>query len=171
MVDAPVTGSADLCDADAAVQVIALPWRRYGGRPHLQGPLATLHCPGHIGLMREAVAQPGQGRVLLIDGGGALDCALFGDRMAERAIANGWAGVVVHGAVRDVAALATLPLAVMALGSCPRRGRLESIGQVNMPLHLAGVTVEPGRFVVADDDGVVVLPPGRSPAEVLGAAG
>ncbi|MEN9629949.1 MAG: hypothetical protein RJA10_3177 [Pseudomonadota bacterium] len=163
-IDPPFVGTADLCDADAAVQVIALPWRHYGARTRFQGPVATLRCPGHIGLMRETLAQAGEGRVLLIDGDGALDCALFGDRMAERAIANGWGGVVVNGAVRDVATLATLPLGVMALGSCPRRGRLESVGQADMPLQLAGVTVQPGRMLVADDDGVVLLPPGPGAA-------
>ena len=150
--------TADLCDADAAAQVIGLPWRHYGGRQRMQGPVVTLMSPGSVGLVRDTLTQPGDGRVLLVDGGGALTCALLGDRLGGQAVANGWAGVIIHGAVRDIAILATLPLAVMALGSCPKRGQLESFGQSGVPVDVGGVLVEPGRHIVADEDGVVVLP-------------
>ena len=153
----PMT-AADLCDADETAQVIALPWRHYGGHQRMHGPVVTLSCPGSVGLVRDTLTQPGDGRVLLVDGGGALTCALFGDRLGGQAVANGWAGVIIHGAVRDTAILATLPLAVMALGSCPKRGQLESFGQSDVPVHVGGVLVEPGRHIVADEDGVVVLP-------------
>lgn len=157
----PMT-TADLCDGDPAVQVIALPWRHYGGRQRMHGPVVTVACPGSVGLVRDTLKQPGDGRVLFVDGGGALTCALLGDRLAGQAVANGWAGVIIHGAVRDTAILATLPLAVMALGSCPRRGRMDAFGQTNLPLQVGGVMVEPGRHVVADEDGLVVVPPGVS---------
>lgn len=150
--------TADLCDADAAAQVIVLPWRHYGGRQCMQGPVVTLTSPGSVGLVRDTLTQPGDGRVLLVDGGGALTCALLGDRLGGQAVANGWAGVIIHGAVRDSAILATLPLAVIALGTCPRRGSLESAGQAGVPVQLAGVVVVPGCRIVADEDGVVVLP-------------
>lgn len=150
--------TADLCDADAAAQVIGLPWRHYGGHQRMQGPVATLMSPGSVGLVRDTLTQPGDGRVLLVDGGGALTCALLGDRLGGQAVANGWAGVIIHGAVRDTAILATLPLAVIALGSCPKRVQLESFGQSGVPVHLGGVLVEPGRYVVADEDGAIVLP-------------
>jgi len=153
----PMT-AADLCDADEAAQVIALPWRHYGGHQRMHGPVVTLSCPGSVGLVRDTLTQPGDGRVLLVDGGGALTCALLGDRLGGQAVANGWAGVIIHGAVRDTAILATLPLAVIALGSCPQRGSLESAGQAGVPVQLAGVVVVPGCRIVADEDGVVVLP-------------
>ena len=155
--------TAQLCDDDASAQVVCLPWRHFGGRRQMQGPVATLSCEGHSGLIRDTFAQPGGGRVLVVDGGGSLAFALMGDRMAQRAIVNGWAGVVIHGAVRDAATLATLPLAIMALGTCPRRAGLESAGQLDVSFRLAGVTVQPGCFLVADDDGVVVLPAGKAP--------
>lgn len=154
--------TAQLCDDDASAQVVCLPWRHFGGRRQMQGPVATLSCDGHFGLVRDTLAQPGKGRVLVVDGAGSLAFALMGDRMAQRAVANGWEGVVVNGAVRDAATLATLPLTVIALGTCPRRGGVESVGQAGVLLRLAGVQVSPGCFLVADDDGVVVLPPGKN---------
>ncbi len=152
--------TADLCDQDTAVHAIPLPWRHYGGHRSLCGPALTLSCPGSVGLVRETLAQPGAGAALLVDGAGAMGCALLGDRLAQLAVTNGWAGVIVHGAVRDIAVLATLPIAVMALGTCPQRGKMERFGQANVALNLAGVIVEPGACIVADEDGVVVLPTG-----------
>ncbi len=152
--------TADLCDQDTAVQAIPLPWRHYGGRRSLCGPALTLSCPGSVGLVRDTLSQPGAGAVLLVDGAAAPACALLGDRLAQLAVSNGWAGVIVHGAVRDTAILATLPIAVIALSACPRRGKMERFGQTNVALNLSGVIVEPGACIVADGDGVVVLPTG-----------
>jgi len=149
--------TADLSDAEGdRFLPCTAAWRSFGALTAFAGPVATVRCRDDNGLVRAAVSQPGGGRVLVVDGGGSLDTALVGDVLAGRALENGWAGLVVHGAVRDVVALAELPLGVLALGTNPRRGRPDGAGETGVPLTFGGVTVRPGRRLVADEDGVLV---------------
>lgn len=101
-------------------------------------------------------ATPGDGRVLVVDGQGSLKHALLGDQIAAQAVANGWAGVLIHGCVRDVEILATLPLGVLALGACPRRTERRDLGEVEVPVNFAGVAFVPGHWLYADANGVLV---------------
>ncbi len=149
--------TADLCDAhDERVRVLALPLRDFGGRTDFHGPVSTVRAPEDNSRVREAVAEPGKGRVLVVDGGGSLRRSLLGDNLAVLAIANGWAGIVVNGAVRDTQALRDLPLAVKALGTCPRKTDKRGLGERDVVVEFGGVVFTPGQWLYADCDGVVV---------------
>ena len=128
--------------------------------------MRTLHCHEDIGLMRDTVSQPGHGQVLVIDGGGSVARALFGDVMAELASRNGWAGLVIHGVVRDADELNTINIGVKALGTVPKRGSRMGAGERDVPVHFGGVTFAPGDHLVADADGVIVLPTGLTAADI-----
>ena len=154
------TATADLCDTNDAAQVCLLAFRSYGGRHAMQGPVRTVRCSSHAGLVRDQVKLAGDGAVLVIDAGGRLDLAFLGERLAEMAMNNGWGGVLVHGAVRDTVQLAAMDFCVMALGAVPRRASLDRVGEVGIALQFGGAFFTPGGFVVADLDGVVVLPGG-----------
>jgi regulator of ribonuclease activity A len=149
--------TADLSDeAGGRLQPLSLPWRCFGRVRAFAGPLATVRCRDDNGLVRAVLQEPGEGRVLLVDGGGSLQTALVGDVLAGSALSHGWAGVVVHGAVRDSVALAGLDVGVLALGTNPRRGRPDGLGERDVEVTVAGVVCLPGRRLAADEDGVLV---------------
>jgi regulator of ribonuclease activity A len=158
--------TSDLCDACDEARACALPFRSYGRRPAFAGAIRTVRCFEDIALMRDTVNQPGLGQVLVIDGGGSLARALFGDVMAGVATRNGWAGLVIHGAIRDRVAIDGMDIGVKALGTVPRRGERTGAGEVDVPVHFGGITFTPGHRLVADEDGVIVLPAGMSEAEI-----
>ena len=156
--------TADLCDAREDAQACRARFLSWGRRRSFEGRIRTVACQGEIALIRQVVAQPGEACVLVIDNAGALDCAVFGDAMAGHVLRNGWAGVVVHGAVRDVAEIDCMQIGVKALGTYPRRGALTSGGQLDVPVTFGNVTFVPGAWVVADEDGVVLVPDRLGPA-------
>jgi regulator of ribonuclease activity A len=158
--------TSDLCDACADAQVCLLPLRSHGLRRAFAGSIRTIRCFEDIALMRELLGQPGHGQVLVIDGGGSLAHALLGDIMAEKASRNGWAGLVIHGAIRDCVEIDAIDIGVKALGTVPRRGGRGAGGEVDVPVSFGGVTFTPGLRLVADADGVVVLPPGLTEADI-----
>ena len=152
--------TADLYDEHGdALQSCAVQWRRYGGRPRFSGPVSTVRCHRDNAIVKAALAEPGAGRVLVVDGGGSLESALVGDLIAGSAVANGWAGVVVHGAVRDTVALAGLDLGVLALGSNPRKSAKDGVGERDVPVTFGGIEFVPGATLWADEDGVLVTRP------------
>jgi regulator of ribonuclease activity A len=153
-----VTSTADLLDrhGDRAA-VCLLPLRSFGARRAFAGPIATVRCHEDNVLVKRMVAEPGEGRVLVVDGGGSDRVALVGDAVAGLALANGWAGLVINGCVRDAAALAGLELGVLALGTNPRPSGKTGAGEVDVPVGFGGVTFRPGALLTADEDGVVVL--------------
>ncbi|MEU8106504.1 ribonuclease E activity regulator RraA [Nonomuraea muscovyensis] len=130
--------------------------RQYGGRSAFAGAVATVRCHEDNVLLKSILSEPGEGRVLVVDGGGSLHAALIGDVIAGLALANGWAGVVVNGAVRDVAALRELDLGVKALGSNPRKGGKQGTGERDVPVTFGGATFRPGAELFSDDDGILV---------------
>jgi regulator of ribonuclease activity A len=151
--------TADLCDRDdPTVQVCDPVFRDFGGRRQFSGPLATVKCFEDNSRVREVLGEAGGGRVLAVDAGGSLRCAVLGDRLAEAAVANGWAGIIVFGCVRDRARLAALDLGVKALAATPRRGVRRGEGQAGLPVRFAGVSFEPGAHVYCDLDGILVSP-------------
>jgi regulator of ribonuclease activity A len=109
-------------------------------------------------LVRKRAGEPGDGRVLVVDGGGSLRCALVGDNVAGLALASGWAGLVMNACVRDVEALGALAFGIKALGTCPRPSTKTGEGEIDVPVTFGGVTFTPGDVLYADADGVVVLP-------------
>jgi regulator of ribonuclease activity A len=123
------------------------------------GPIATVRCLEDNVLLRAQVSETGDGRVLVVDGGASFACALLGDNIAELAVSNGWAGIVINGCVRDVAALAGLPIGIKALGTNPRPSGKTGAGEVDVPVTFGGAEFVPGATLHADDDGVIVLAP------------
>lgn len=135
---------------------LALQLRDLGGRQAFDGPVRTVRCHRDNALVKSVLQTPGDGAVLVVDGGGSLESALVGDIIAGAAVENGWAGIIVFGAVRDAAMLATLPLGVKALGTNPRKSAKDGVGEVDVPVEIAGVVFTPGHHVWADADGVLV---------------
>jgi len=149
--------TADLCDQHADAVLVAEPiFADYGGARAFGGPIATVGVYEDNVLVRAALEQPGAGRVLVIEGGGSLRCALVGDQLAALAHANGWAGVVVHGCIRDSRAVAEIPIGVKALNTNPRKSAKRGAGERDVPVLFAGVTFNPGHYLYADEDGVIV---------------
>lgn len=149
--------TADLCDRhDTDVQVAVPLLRDFGGTRSFAGPIATVRVHDDNTLVRRALEEPGNGRVLVVDGGGSTRCALVGDRLAGLAATNGWAGVVVHGCIRDVDAIASIPVGVKALASTPRRSGKTGGGEAGGVVEFAGVRFAPGHYLYADADGIVV---------------
>ncbi|PXY22731.1 ribonuclease E activity regulator RraA [Prauserella muralis] len=151
--------TADLVDEHGdRLLVCDTQFRQFGAHREFSGRVRTVSCYQDNGAVRELLRTPGDGCVLVVDGGGSVHTALTGDLIARSAADNGWAGLVVHGAVRDSAVLATLPLGIKALGTNPRKSAKTGAGAVDVPVGFGGITFTPGDTVYADDDGVVVLP-------------
>ncbi|GAA2705656.1 ribonuclease E activity regulator RraA [Micromonospora olivasterospora] len=132
--------------------------RQFGAVRAFGGPAVTVRCFEDNALVKSIVSESGEGRVLVVDGGGSLHTALMGDLIAGAAAENGWAGVVINGAVRDVAALRTLPIGIKALGSNPRKSGKTGAGERDVPVFFGSCVFAPGAEVYSDDDGIVVLP-------------
>lgn len=148
--------TADLVDEHGeGIDVCELQLHQYGGVAAFSGTIRTVRCHGDNALLRSVLGEPGEGRVLVVDGGGSLASALLGDMLAASAVEHGWAGVVINGCVRDVAALRGMPLGVKALGSIPRRSARDGVGEVDVEVSFGGARFVPGATVWSDDDGVV----------------
>jgi regulator of ribonuclease activity A len=149
--------TADLYDERGEeLDSVALQFQSVGGHSHFSGPVRTVRCFEDNALVKSTLATPGGGAVLVVDGGGSLRTALMGDMIAASAVSNGWAGVVIHGAVRDRAAIAELPLGVKALGSNPRKSAKAGHGEVDVELVIDGVTVRPHAMIWCDPDGILI---------------
>jgi len=148
----------DLCDRHPDAGLVEPLFRNFGGRSAFFGGIVTVRCVEDNSRVRELAATPGLGRVMVVDGGGSLRHALLGDQIAANAVRNGWSGVRVHGCVRDVEILATLPLGVLALAACPRRTEKRGQGEVDVPVSFAGASFVPGHWLYADGNGVLVAP-------------
>lgn len=157
-----MASTTDLCDAhedwllDGRLQVLAPGLISLGRRSGFAGPCTTLKLFEDNSLLAEAVKTPGAGRVLVVEGGGSLRCALFGGNLANAAAANAWAAVVVHGAVRDADEIDSCDLAVRALALHPRRSAKRGAGERDVAVTFLGVTIRPGAWLYGDRDGVLV---------------
>lgn len=149
--------TADLYDSYGESLLVATPMLRlFGGRRLFSGPISTVRVFEDNVLVRNALEEPGNGRVLVVDGGGSLRCALVGDLLAELGRSNGWAGIVVYGCIRDSAAIGNMDIGVVALATNPRKSVKRGQGERDVPLHFADIDWTPGHVVYADDDGIVV---------------
>ncbi|KAA1250215.1 RraA family protein [Mycobacterium simiae] len=156
----PFRPTADLVDdIGPDARSCDLQFRQYGGRDQCAGPISTVRCFEDNALLKSVLSQPGDGRVLVVDGAGSLHCALIGDVIAELARSNGWAGLVVYGAVRDAAALRGIEIGIKALGTNPRKSTKTGAGERDVEVSLGGVTFVPGDIAYSDDDGIVVVTP------------
>ncbi len=155
----PTVSTADLYDEyGEALQSCDLQFRQFGGQSAVTGAAVTVRCFQDNALLKSVLSEPGEGRVLVVDGGGSLHTALMGDLIAGLGVTNGWAGVIINGAVRDVAVLRTLDLGIKALGSNPRKSGKTGAGERDVPVSFGGITVRSGDQVTSDDDGIVVHP-------------
>lgn len=149
--------TADLCDThEDKVRIAAPIFRSFGGQSAFHGRIATLKLFEDNGLVRKTLDTPGEGRVLVIDGGGSLRCALLGDQLADLAVKNGWAGVVVWGCIRDSKAIGEMALGVFALATHPQKTLKKNLGDAEIPVSFAGITLVPGEWLYADEDGLIV---------------
>ena len=146
----------DICDAYPDVEILDPIFVNFGGLEAFCGPIRTVKCFEDNSLVKQAVNEPGEGAVLVVDAGGSQRCAMLGDMLAEMALDNGWAGVVMYGCVRDVDVLAETELGIQALGAHPRRSEKRGEGVRDIPVTFAGVTLRPGQWLYADADGVIV---------------
>tara|TARA_R110001599_G_scaffold69414_17_gene195704 strand:- start:26205 stop:26684 length:480 start_codon:yes stop_codon:yes gene_type:complete len=152
----PLFSTPDLTDAAPEALVIELQFRDFGAHPCFAGRAVTIKCHEDNSLVKQAVAEPGEARVLVVDGGGSLRRALLGDMLAEEAARNGWSGLVINGAVRDVDEIAATPLGVKALGATPLKTEKRGEGQRDIALHFGGARIAPGDYVYADNNGIVI---------------
>lgn len=147
----------DLCDAfPELVRVVEPLFTNYGGRSAFGGEILTIKCHEDNSLVKEQVGNPGNGRVMLVDGGGSLRCALLGDMLAAKAVENGWAGIIIFGCIRDVDDIRTMDLGVQALRTIPIKSNRQGRGDLNIPVTFGGVTFQPGEYVYADNNGIIV---------------
>ena len=149
--------TADLYDAnEGRVQVAEGAFLALGRRRRFAGPIATLKVHEDNPLVKDALRSEGRGRVLVVDGGGSRRTALVGDALAGDGVDNGWAGLVVWGCVRDAAVLETLDFGIRCLGTTPRRSSKHGFGERDVPLRFANVRFDPGAWLYADEDGILV---------------
>lgn len=157
LVTTPAWTTPDLCDEHGdALRVLPATYTDFGGREAFGGPVVTVACFEDNSRVKELADTTGHGRVLVVNGGGSLRHALLGDRIALRAAENGWSGVMIHGAVRDVEILRTIDLGVRALGSAPVRSVRRGFDSVDVPVTFDRLTVRPGDHLYADATGIVV---------------
>lgn len=146
----------DLCDDYPEIQVVEPGFRNFGGVSAFGGEIVTVKCFEDNSVVKEQVGLPGNGRVMVVDGGGSKRNALLGDMLAEKAASNGWAGLVIYGCIRDVDVIGETQLGVQALGTHPRKTEKRGIGDLNVPVTFGGVTFHPGHYIYADNNGIVV---------------
>lgn len=149
----------DLYDAHRDLVQVAQPiFTDYGGVRSFHGAIATIRCHEDNLLLKQTLATPGNGRVMVVDGTGSTWCALLGDVLAGLAVQHGWSGVIVNGAVRDVETTRDVPVGIRALAACPRKPAQLGAGEREVPVSFAGVTFAPGMFLYADPNGIIVSP-------------
>lgn len=149
--------TADLFDElGESIQSVPIQFRSFGLRAAFDGPVRTVRCFQDNALLKATLSTPGEGAVLVIDGGGSLETALMGDMIAELAVQNGWAGAVILGAIRDSMEINKLDLGVKALGTNPRKSTKTGAGELDVTLEFGGVTFRVGAHLYSDEDGILV---------------
>lgn len=154
--------TCDICDgnedklASGALAVLPPVFRKFGKRVKFAGPVATLKVFEDNVLVRSALETPGNGRVLVVDGGGSLRCALVGGNLGVLAEKNGWAGIIVNGCIRDSEEINACDIGVRALATHPQRSVRKGVGERDLRVSIAGVAINPGDWIYADADGVLV---------------
>jgi len=147
----------DICDEYISqIQVLEPLFKPYGGRLKFRGEIVTIKCFEDNSLVKETLATDGGGKVMVVDGGGSLRCALLGDILGAMAEKNAWEGLLIYGCVRDVEFLKSIDIGVSALNCYPLKSNKRNEGQLNIPVRFAGVDFEPGQYLYADENGIVV---------------
>ncbi len=147
----------DLCDQyEDQVQFWNIGFQNFGGKSAFYGEIVTVRCFHDNSKVKELVSTPGKGKVLVVDGNASMQRALLGDQVAQTAIDNGWEGIIINGAVRDVGALSEMPLGVKAIGTCPFATEKRDMGETNVSLMINNFSIHPGDYIYADWNGVLV---------------
>lgn len=146
----------DLSDSAPQARAIELAFGNYGAVKVFSGPAVTIKCHEDNSLVKQAVGEAGEGRVLVVDGGGSRRRALLGDMLAEQAASNDWAGLVIFGVIRDVDEIGAISVGVQALGTIPVKTEKLGVGQRDIPVSFGGVDILPGDYIYADNNGVLV---------------
>ena len=152
-----IVSTPDLSDQfDQEVNIVQPLFKHYGGLKQGYGKIITIDCFEDNSLVSEQVQLPGEGRILVIDGGGSLLYSLLGDQLTEKAIDNGWSAILINGSLRDVEIIASMPLVVLALASIPRKTVKAGKGSLNVPVSFAGATFYPNHYLFIDETGILV---------------
>jgi len=151
-----VISTPDLSDEAPEVRALELQFYNFGAIKQFGGRAVTIKCHEDNSLVKQSVDEAGAGRVIVVDGGGSQRRALLGDMLADKAAANGWAGLVINGVIRDVDEIGQTNLGVQALGTCPIKTEKLGVGQRDIVIHMGGVDIAPGDYVYADNNGVIV---------------
>jgi len=147
----------ELCDKyPDLVRVVEPIFKNYGGKSSFGGQIVTIKCHEDNSVVKETAGTAGNGKIIVVDGGGSLLRALLGDLIAENAVQNGWEGFIIYGCIRDVDAISTMNLGVKALNTNPLKTEKKGIGDLNIPVSFGGVTFKPGEYVYADSNGIIV---------------
>lgn len=148
--------TADLCDAHEGKVAIAQPlFHSFGAKKSFGGEIVTVKVFEDNVLVKEMLGKNGKDKVLVVDGGGSLRCALMGDLLGKMAQDNEWAGVIINGCIRDSAEINAMPIGVKALNTIPVKSKKGGVGDINVSVNFAGITFAPGEFVYADEDGII----------------
>lgn len=142
--------------AHMPLQVLDPIFRSFGGRKKFCGPITTVKCYEDNSLVKSQLAEPGEGRVLVVDGGGSLRCALLGDNIAADAVKNHWSGIIIYGCVRDVDEIGDMDVGIQALAAHPRKSIRKGRGELNVRLHFAGCIIRPDFFAYVDLNGILI---------------
>lgn len=149
--------TSDLCDDyPQLVRAVEPMFKNFGGRNAFSGEIATVKCFEDNSKVKEMVAQPGSGKVLVVDAGGSMRRACLGDMLAAQAAENGWRGIVMFGCIRDVDEIRATDIGVQALGCHPVKTDKKGIGEINVSVSFGGVCFNPGEYLYADNNGVIV---------------
>lgn len=149
--------TADLCDAHSDHVQIAQPGMlSYGGKRRFAGQIVTFKLFEDNSLLRDMLNNDGKGQVIVVDGGGSMRCALLGDMLAAKALNNGWSGLVINGCIRDSADIAGMDIGIRALGTHPLKSVKRGVGEANVPVNFFNVVFNPGDYLYADEDGLIV---------------
>ena len=153
-----VISTPDLSDEAPEVRALELQFYNFGAIVQFGGRAVTIKCHEDNSLVKETVATPGDGKVMVVDGGGSMRRALLGDMLAEKAAEMGWSGIIVYGCIRDVDVIAQTDLGVQALASHPMKTDKRGIGDKNVEVTFGGICFKPGEYVYADNNGIIVSP-------------
>lgn len=146
----------DLCDAHTDLHILTPGFLCFGLRERFAGSIVTVKCFEDNSLVKEQVGTDGTGRVLVVDGGGSMRCAVLGDQLAQKASDNGWEGILLYGCVRDVEIIAQIDIGVKALGVHPRKSIKKGVGELNVPIYFAEAHIRPEQFLYSDANGIVI---------------
>ncbi len=147
----------DLCDEySETVQVLEPIFSNYGGRERFSGPIVTVKCFEDNSLVKALVDTPGDGRVIVVDGGGSMRRACLGDMLADKASKNGWSGFLIYGCIRDVDEISSIGIGIQALGVHPMKTEKKGAGEQQITVAFAGVSIQPNEYLYADNNGVII---------------